>query len=137
MLACAKAREVWLARVMCCMSGSSSTALFARNAHITLYDVTTWSWVNLVNPEKYFKRRKAGRGLGTGLHTHSTMEVLQILLQPRQLLTHLVSIFSHMLHLHAASYRYSAISPVHCWSSMVPPHMYMRSTCVRPRLCRD
>ena len=35
---------------MCCMSGSSSTALCARNAHITLYDVTTWSWVNLVNP---------------------------------------------------------------------------------------
>ena len=32
------------------MSGSSSTALCARNAHITLYDVTTWRWVNLVNP---------------------------------------------------------------------------------------
>jgi len=32
------------------MSGSSSTALCARNAHITLYDITTWSWVNLVNP---------------------------------------------------------------------------------------
>ena len=32
------------------MSGSSSTALCARNAHITLYDVTPWSWVNLVNP---------------------------------------------------------------------------------------
>ena len=25
-------------------------ALRARNAHITVYDVTTWSWVNLVNP---------------------------------------------------------------------------------------
>ena len=25
-------------------------ALCARNAHITVYDVTTWSWVNLVNP---------------------------------------------------------------------------------------
>ena len=25
-------------------------SLCARNAHITLYDVTTWSWVNLVNP---------------------------------------------------------------------------------------
>ena len=36
---------VWLA-----MSGSSSTALCARNAHITLYDITSWSWVNLVNP---------------------------------------------------------------------------------------
>ena len=32
------------------MSGSSSTALCARNVHITLYDVTTWSRVNLVNP---------------------------------------------------------------------------------------
>ena len=42
---------MWFARLMCCMSGSSSTALCARNAHITLYDVTTWSWVNLVNPE--------------------------------------------------------------------------------------
>ena len=37
-------------RVMCCMSGSSSTTLCARNAHIKLYDVTAWSWVNLVNP---------------------------------------------------------------------------------------
>ena len=35
---------------MCFMSGSSSMALCARNAHITVYDVTTWSWVNLVNP---------------------------------------------------------------------------------------
>ena len=25
-------------------------ALRALNAHITVYDVTTWSWVNLVNP---------------------------------------------------------------------------------------
>ena len=25
-------------------------ALRARNAHITVYDVTTWSWVNLVHP---------------------------------------------------------------------------------------
>ena len=48
--ACAKAREVWLARVMCCMSRSSSTALFARNGHITLYDVSTGTWVNFVNP---------------------------------------------------------------------------------------
>ena len=32
------------------MSGSSSVALCARNARITVYDVTTWSWVNLVNP---------------------------------------------------------------------------------------
>ena len=43
-------REMWLARLMCCMSGSSSTVICARNAYITLYDVTTWSWVNLVNP---------------------------------------------------------------------------------------
>ena len=27
-------------------------ALCARNAHITVYDVTTWSWVNLVNPAR-------------------------------------------------------------------------------------
>ena len=32
------------------MSGSSSMALCARNALITVYDVTTWSWVNLANP---------------------------------------------------------------------------------------
>ena len=25
-------------------------AVCARNVHITVYDVTTWSWVNLVNP---------------------------------------------------------------------------------------
>ena len=25
-------------------------ALCARNAQITVYDVTTWSWVNLVHP---------------------------------------------------------------------------------------
>ena len=25
-------------------------ALRGRNAHITVYDVTTWSWVNLVHP---------------------------------------------------------------------------------------
>ena len=25
-------------------------ALRARNAHITVYDITTWSWVNLVHP---------------------------------------------------------------------------------------
>ena len=31
----------------CCMSGSGSTALCARNVHITLYDVITWSWVAL------------------------------------------------------------------------------------------
>ena len=31
---------------------SGSTVLCARNAHITLYDVTTWRWVNLVNPLK-------------------------------------------------------------------------------------
>ena len=42
---------MWFARLMCCMSGSSSTALCARNAHNTLYDVATWSWVNLVNPD--------------------------------------------------------------------------------------
>ena len=35
---------------MHCMSGSSSTALSERNAHVTLYDVTTRSRVNLVNP---------------------------------------------------------------------------------------
>ena len=28
-------------------------ALCARNAHITVYDVTTWSWVNLVHPPSY------------------------------------------------------------------------------------
>ena len=33
------------------MSGPSTMALCVRNAHITVYDVTTWSWVNLVNPE--------------------------------------------------------------------------------------
>ena len=27
-------------------------ALRTRNAHITIYDATTWSWVNLVNPLK-------------------------------------------------------------------------------------
>ena len=43
-------REVWLARLMRYMSGSSSMALCARNAHITVYDVTTWRWVNLVHP---------------------------------------------------------------------------------------
>ena len=59
--ACAKAREVWLASVMCCMSGSSSMALCARNAYITLYDVTTWSWVNLVNPGRL--RRAEARSL--------------------------------------------------------------------------
>ena len=59
----AKARDVWLARVMCCMSGSSSTVLCARNAHITLYDVTTWSWVNLVNPNW---KRSALRLIGFG-----------------------------------------------------------------------
>ena len=26
-------------------------ALHVRNAHITIYDVTTWSWVNLVHPD--------------------------------------------------------------------------------------
>ena len=64
MLACAKAREVWLARVMCCMSGSSSTALCAHNAHITLYDVTTWSWVNLVNPALFLPRAERGNEPG-------------------------------------------------------------------------
>ena len=44
-------RKVWLAKLMCCMSGSSSTVICARNAHITLNDITTWSWVNLVNPD--------------------------------------------------------------------------------------
>ena len=47
--ASSQAREVWLARLMSCL-----TALCARNAHITLDDVTTWRWVrvrvNLVNP---------------------------------------------------------------------------------------
>ena len=38
------------------MSGSSSMALCARNAHITVYDVTTWSWVNLVHPLKHAGR---------------------------------------------------------------------------------
>ena len=33
-----------------CLDPSSSVALCARNARITVYDVTTWSWVNLVNP---------------------------------------------------------------------------------------
>ena len=32
------------------VSGPSPMALCARNAHITICDVTTWSWVNLVNP---------------------------------------------------------------------------------------
>ena len=37
------------------MSGSSTMPMAlcarnARNAHITVNDVTTWSWVNLVNP---------------------------------------------------------------------------------------
>ena len=44
-------REAWLARLMHCMSGSSSMALCARNAHIIVYDVATWSWVNLVHPQ--------------------------------------------------------------------------------------
>ena len=34
--------EVWLA--------IQSTVLCVHNMHITLYDVTSWSWVNLVNP---------------------------------------------------------------------------------------
>ena len=32
-------------------------ALCARNAHITVYDVTTWSWVNLVNPSQRLQKR--------------------------------------------------------------------------------
>ena len=32
------------------MSGSSTMALCTRNVHITVYDVTTWSRANLVNP---------------------------------------------------------------------------------------
>ena len=45
-------REVWLASLMRYVSGPIQFhgALRARNAHITVYDVTTWSWVNLVNP---------------------------------------------------------------------------------------
>ena len=39
--------KVWLQRLMCYMSGSSNRALCARNVHIIVYDVTTWSWVNL------------------------------------------------------------------------------------------
>ena len=43
-------QEVWLARLTCYMSGSNSIALCVQNVQITVYDVTTWSWVNLVNP---------------------------------------------------------------------------------------
>ena len=32
------------------MSGSGTMAFYTRNAHITAFDVTTWSWVSLVNP---------------------------------------------------------------------------------------
>ena len=53
-------REVWLARLMRYMSGSSSMALRARNAHITVYDVTTWRWVNLVHPAPAHQRKSAG-----------------------------------------------------------------------------
>ena len=47
-------REVWLGKtnslhVWIQFHG----ALCTRNAYITVYDVTTWSWVNLVNP--FFK----------------------------------------------------------------------------------
>ena len=58
---------------MCCMSGSSSTALCARNAHITLYDITTWSWVNLVNPFHIFMT-----------HTNSSIVAMGPLKQTKQ-----------------------------------------------------
>ena len=42
---------MWLARlIMCYMSGSSSMENCMCNAHVTVYDVTKWSWVNLVTP---------------------------------------------------------------------------------------
>ena len=43
-------REVWLAGLHVWIQ--YSMAVCARNAHITVYDVTTWSWVNLVNPRQ-------------------------------------------------------------------------------------
>ena len=45
-------REVWLARLMRVWIQFHG-ALCARNAHIIVYDATTWSWVNLVNPRAY------------------------------------------------------------------------------------
>ena len=30
-------------------------ALRAHNVHITIHDITTWSWVNLVNPDKIWE----------------------------------------------------------------------------------
>ena len=51
-------------------------ALRTRNAHITVYHVTTWSWVNLVHPSQPQFRRCTSRvlrpmivvfGLGTRL----------------------------------------------------------------------
>ena len=81
---------MWFARLMCCMSGSSSTALCARNAHITLYDVTTWSWVNLVNPNKerplgevkwawHWKSRGTWAGPCDHLHTWVGLSFLELL----------------------------------------------------------
>ena len=40
----------WRCGLLGYLSGSSSTALCGCNAHIIFYDVTTWSWKNLVNP---------------------------------------------------------------------------------------
>ena len=60
-----------------CMSGSSSTALCARNAHITLYDVTTWSWVNLVNPEGTIGDGAGNTPNPTGCNVIETISVLK------------------------------------------------------------
>ena len=73
MLHVLKPERCGLQVVMCCTSGSSSTALCARNAHITLYDVTTWSWVNLVNPSTVCARAAVTvhfRKIVRFLHSH-------------------------------------------------------------------
>ena len=38
--------KIWVGLGTRLVPQASSTALCVRNAHITLYDVTTWSWVN-------------------------------------------------------------------------------------------
>ena len=48
-------------------------ALRARNVHITVYDVTTWSWVNLVN--HYEQGRRESRGAqGKSFHSRSAQK---------------------------------------------------------------
>ena len=45
-------------------------ALRARNAHITVYDVTTWNWVNLVHP---FHTQPLYSSLGLAVSHHAAV----------------------------------------------------------------